>query len=130
MQFMEAVNNRTGARTYYIDGRRVSRDVFEQEKFGRKLDTFHTETRGGLTRHFSHTTATRSTMAKKKSKKKRGSKKKAAKRKAPAKKRKAKKKVGKKRKAKKNPGGSVFSAAGRAGRGDYTHQVTSPSNWK
>jgi len=47
------VNKKTGARRYYINSRRVSREKFDAAKMWRRLDTFQTVTRGNLTRHYS-----------------------------------------------------------------------------
>lgn len=47
------VNNKTGVRRYYINSRRVTKAKFDAAKHGRRLDTFHTVTRGKITRHYS-----------------------------------------------------------------------------
>lgn len=51
MTFTVTANNRTGARRYFINGRRVSRARMDAAKFWRRLDTFQTVTRGDVTRH-------------------------------------------------------------------------------
>lgn len=56
MQLCETIDNLTGARRYYRNGIRCTRDRYESAKFGRRLDCFHTITRGNLTSH--HCSAT------------------------------------------------------------------------
>ena len=57
MQFRETINNRTGAVRYYVNGRRVTRGVFETFKaICVRLDTFAAWTRGDLSRMTCHGT--------------------------------------------------------------------------
>ncbi len=51
MSLCETINNRTGARRYFIDGRRVTRDAMDAAKFWRRIDCLVTLTRGEVTRH-------------------------------------------------------------------------------
>ena len=48
---LETINTRTGARRFYINGRRVTRDTMAAAKMQARLDTFHTITRGHIVRH-------------------------------------------------------------------------------
>lgn len=52
MSFRETVNNRTGVRRFYVNGRRVTSDTMNAAKFGRSVNTFQTITRGDMTRHY------------------------------------------------------------------------------
>jgi hypothetical protein len=54
MQLCETINGTTGARRYYVDGRRISGPAFGAIK-GRasRLDCLHTVTRGAMVRHYS-----------------------------------------------------------------------------
>lgn len=52
MEFLTTTNNATGARRYFVDGRRVSRERFDAAKMWKRLDTFQTITRGGMVRQY------------------------------------------------------------------------------
>jgi len=52
VSFLTTVNNRTGARRYFINGRRVSRAAQDRAQFWMRLDSFLTMTRGDVTRHW------------------------------------------------------------------------------
>lgn len=53
MQLCETVNERTGARRYYADGKRISRALIVAIKGDHILDTFETVIRGKTIRHYS-----------------------------------------------------------------------------
>jgi len=53
MQLCETVNNVTGARRYYADGKRISRALIVAIKGDSRLECFQTITRGAMTRHYS-----------------------------------------------------------------------------
>lgn len=52
MQICETLNNATGARRYYADGKRISRALLVAIKGDSRLDCFQTVTRGTVTRHY------------------------------------------------------------------------------
>lgn len=54
MELRRTENERTGATRYYVEGRRVSRDAFEQAKFWRRLDTVYSFRRGEKIIHVCH----------------------------------------------------------------------------
>ena len=52
MRLLVVENNRTGARRYFVDSRRVTREAYDAASFWRRTECLHTTTRGNLTRHF------------------------------------------------------------------------------
>lgn len=52
MTLTKTTNNRTGARRYFVDGRRVTREAYDAAMFWRRVDTFLTVTRGDVTRQY------------------------------------------------------------------------------
>lgn len=54
MEILRTENTRTGARRYYLDGRRVTRSRMDAAKLWRRLDTVYTTIRNGTIRHYCH----------------------------------------------------------------------------
>ena len=52
MQLWERVRHANGNRSYWIEGKRVSREAFEDAKAGRRLSCFTTEITKNFTRHY------------------------------------------------------------------------------